>query len=120
MLAQALTSKLTLLYVYDAPAASILGLAQLGEHEVKSALAAVAQNSFEKALAAMGDVGALDLHKVSTTGHPFEQIVSHAKVLACDLIVMGSRGLSPIQEIVLGSVSDRVLRSAPCAVTIVR
>jgi nucleotide-binding universal stress UspA family protein len=33
---------------------------------------------------------------------------------------MGSRGLSPVLEIVLGSVSDRVLRFAPCAVTIVR
>lgn len=119
-LAGALSSKLTLLYVYDAPAASLLGLAHMGEDAVKAALAKVAQSSFDRALAAMGDVSSLSVNKVSTTGHPFEEIVSHAKFLACELIVMGSRGLSPLQELVLGSVSDRVLRYAPCAVTIVR
>lgn len=120
MLGGALSSKLTLLHVYDAPTASLLGLAHMAEDSVKAALAKVAQNSFDRALAAMGDIGSLDLDKVSTTGHPFEEIVSQAKLLKCELIVMGSRGLSPLQEMVLGSVSDRVLRFAPCAVTIVR
>lgn len=119
-LGRALSSQLTLLYVYDAPAAAVLGLASLGEAAVKAALEKVAENSFARALAAMGDVSELRLEQVSTTGHPFEEIVSHAKSLSSDLIVMGSRGLSPLQEMLLGSVSDRVLRFAPCAVTIVR
>jgi len=119
-LARSLSSKLTLLHVYDAPTASLLGLASLGEVGVKAALEKVAQHSFERALQAMGEVSGLSLEKISTTGHPFEEIVSYAKALSCDLIVMGSRGLSPLQEMLLGSVSDRVLRFAPCAVTIVR
>lgn len=119
-LGRALSSELTLLYVYDAPAAAVLGLASLGGSEVKQALEKAAEASFARALAAMGDVSGMRVEKVATTGHPFEEIVSHAKSLACDLIVMGSRGLSPLQEMLLGSVSDRVLRFAPCAVTIVR
>ena len=119
-LAEPLGAKLILLHVYDAPAAALLGLASMGSDAVHAALDKVAQSSFERALKAIGDQGALTLEKKATTGHPFEEIVSHAKSLGADLIVMGSRGLSPIQEIMLGSVSDRVLRFAPCAVTIVR
>ena len=36
------------------------------------------------------------------------------------LVIVGSRGLTPLQEIVLGSVSERVARLASCPVTIVR
>ncbi|MCK7503018.1 MAG: universal stress protein [Desulfobacterales bacterium] len=37
-----------------------------------------------------------------------------------DLIVMGARGLSYIGGILLGSVSEAVLKSSPCPVVIVR
>lgn len=119
-LAKALSSKLHILYVYDAPAASVLGLAGMGEEAVRAALHSVAENSFKGALTAMGETSGLDIEQVSITGHPFEEIVNYAKAKECDLIVMGSRGLSPLKEMVLGSVSDRVLRFAPCAVTVVR
>lgn len=119
-LGTAMSAKLMLLHVYDAPTASLLGLASMGQDAVRAALDKVAENSFKRALAAIGEPGGLQIDRVPTTGHPFEQIVSYARSTACDLIVMGSRGLSPVQEIVLGSVSDRVLRFAPCAVTIVR
>jgi nucleotide-binding universal stress UspA family protein len=33
---------------------------------------------------------------------------------------MGSRGLSSVTELLIGIVSDQVLRHAPCPVTIVR
>ena len=118
-LAEPLGAKLILLHVYDAPTASLLGLASMGSDAVHAALDKVAQASFESAEKAIASAS-VTLEKKATTGHPFEEIVSHAKSLGCDLIVMGSRGLSPLQEIMLGSVSDRVLRYAPCAVTIVR
>ena len=53
-------------------------------------------------------------------GEPAEEIVDYARLEEVDLIVMGSRGLSPIQELLLGSVSDKVLRTAPCPVLIAR
>lgn len=53
-------------------------------------------------------------------GVPAEEIVSFARYEQCSLIVVGSRGLSPLSEMVLGSVSHRVLHTAPCPVLVVR
>jgi len=52
-------------------------------------------------------------------GSPEEVIVSMAKEQKADLIVMGARGLGPIKERLLGSVSHRILTLAPCATLIV-
>ncbi|MEP6935106.1 MAG: universal stress protein, partial [Nitrospirota bacterium] len=52
-------------------------------------------------------------------GSPAEVIVSMAEGQKTDLIVMGSRGLGPIKERLLGSVSHRILTLAPCATLIV-
>ncbi|MEM4389109.1 MAG: universal stress protein [Candidatus Micrarchaeia archaeon] len=57
---------------------------------------------------------------VALRGNIAEEIVSYAKKARCDLIVMGSRGLSATDRFLLGSVSDRVLHHAPCSVLIVR
>jgi len=52
-------------------------------------------------------------------GSPAEVIVSMAEEQKADLIVMGTRGLGPIKERLLGSVSHRILTLAPCATLIV-
>jgi nucleotide-binding universal stress UspA family protein len=52
-------------------------------------------------------------------GFPAEMIVSTAKEQKADLIVMGARGLGPVKERLLGSVSHRILTLASCATLIV-
>ena len=52
-------------------------------------------------------------------GSPADVIVSMAEEQKADLIVMGARGLGPIKERLLGSVSHRILTLAPCATLIV-
>jgi nucleotide-binding universal stress UspA family protein len=52
-------------------------------------------------------------------GSPAEVIISMAEEQHADLIVMGARGLGPIKERLLGSVSHRILTLAPCATLIV-
>jgi len=47
-----------------------------------------------------------------------ERIVKVAQEREYDLIVMGSRGFSPLKELILGSVSTFVLRNAHCPVVI--
>lgn len=79
----------------------------------------MAEPVLRKTLSGLG----LPEEKVATevqVGEPAEEIVDYARLEQVDLIVMGSRGLSPIKELLLGSVSDKVLRTAPCPVLIVR
>jgi nucleotide-binding universal stress UspA family protein len=47
-------------------------------------------------------------------------IVDVAKIEKCDLIIMGSRGLSNLAGLIVGSVTNRVLQTAPCSVLVVR
>ena len=53
-------------------------------------------------------------------GIPSEKIVEFVEQNNADLIVMGSRGLSGLKELFLGSVSHNVVQSAPCPVFIVK
>lgn len=53
-------------------------------------------------------------------GEPAPMILEHARDTRADLIIIGSRGLNPLQEIVLGSVSSRVAKRAKCSVMIVK
>ncbi len=53
-------------------------------------------------------------------GEPAEEIVDLARLEGFDMIVVGSRGLSPVKELLLGSVSNRVLHTSPCPVLVVR
>lgn len=53
-------------------------------------------------------------------GRPGRTIVQVCKEEYCDLIVMGSRGLSDFSGMVMGSVSHRVLTHSPVPVMVVR
>jgi nucleotide-binding universal stress UspA family protein len=52
-------------------------------------------------------------------GDPATEILKQANESACDLIVLGRRGLGGAAKALLGSVSDNVAREAPCPVTLV-
>ncbi len=51
-------------------------------------------------------------------GQPADEIVNYAKTHEIDLIVIGSRGLNPLQKWYLGSVSAQVVDHSPCAVLV--
>lgn len=53
-------------------------------------------------------------------GEPAKEIIELARQQKIDLIIMGSRGLSSLEEIVLGSVSHKVIQNAPCPVMVVK
>jgi nucleotide-binding universal stress UspA family protein len=57
---------------------------------------------------------------LSIPGDPAQTICSMAKESLFELIVMGSRGLGRFSEVILGSVSHKVIQHAPCPVLIVK
>jgi nucleotide-binding universal stress UspA family protein len=63
--------------------------------------------------------GAHEVDTLVVEGPPAIEIVRLAKERAIDLIVLGSHGRGGITRALLGSVADRVVRTAPCPVTVV-
>jgi nucleotide-binding universal stress UspA family protein len=53
-------------------------------------------------------------------GEVAREIVHLAEDLGVGLIVMGSRGRGGIRRALMGSVSDSVVRHAPCPVMVIR
>ena len=54
------------------------------------------------------------------TGDPGESIVAAAESENADLIVVGTHGRRSIGRLLLGSVSEHVVRNAPCPVLVIR
>ncbi len=60
-------------------------------------------------------------HKTTLlAGQPHEQLTQYALVNAMDLIVLGIRGHSLVESLLVGSTTDRVIRQALCPVLSVR
>jgi nucleotide-binding universal stress UspA family protein len=53
-------------------------------------------------------------------GDPAEEIARQAREVRADLILVGTRGLNPAQELVLGSVARRLTELASCPVVTTR
>jgi nucleotide-binding universal stress UspA family protein len=51
-------------------------------------------------------------------GDPVEKLLEDAE-MGVDLLVLGSRGFGPVMRLLIGSVSSRVIRRAPCPVLVV-
>lgn len=58
--------------------------------------------------------------KTTLTGHPAQVIPQYANEQKADLIVMGARGLSALQNLYLGSVSLATIASSKCPVLVFR
>jgi len=61
----------------------------------------------------------IDIGTAIAVGHPAEQIIHRAEIDHIDLIILGRRGTSLFEKLILGSISARVLRYAHCPVMVV-
>ncbi|HVN54155.1 MAG TPA: universal stress protein [Anaerolineaceae bacterium] len=62
----------------------------------------------------------VDLHTDLLFGAPADCILQAAQTCECDLIVMGTRGHSSLQEVLVGSQAQKVVSNAPCPVLMVK
>jgi nucleotide-binding universal stress UspA family protein len=53
-------------------------------------------------------------------GNPASAILDYIKKEKFDLVIMGSRGLGKFKELILGSVSSKIVHHSPCAVLLIR
>ena len=121
-LAQRTDSELHLVHVGQAPAYLMGDPGTRGYHHNRMLLEEIEDEAREllrklswRVKLAGGDVAGAHLRM----GAADLEIVGLAKKLGVDLIVMGCRGRRGIRRAIGGSVSDAVIRSAPCPVLVV-
>ena len=66
------------------------------------------------------EIAALRPEYTLRIGTPAEEIVHYAQDREIDLIVMGTHGRKGVAHLLLGSVAEHVVRTAPCPVLLVR
>lgn len=115
-LARTLGAKVHVLNVIGIP---VLGVPELGmalTSTMIDTMIADNQSALEKLAAQKGCDGEV----VLKTGDARDVILQTAKDLGADLIVMGTHGRRGFTRALLGSVTETVVRSAPCPVLTVR
>jgi nucleotide-binding universal stress UspA family protein len=60
------------------------------------------------------------VHRSVVRGMPFVEIIRYAREQDIDLIVIGTHGRTGLQQALMGSVAERVVRKASCPVLVVR
>jgi nucleotide-binding universal stress UspA family protein len=53
-------------------------------------------------------------------GNPAPVILDYSKKENFDLVIMGSRGMGKFKELIIGSVSSKIVHHSPCAIMIIR
>ncbi len=111
-------SRLTLLHVYPILPSEIMGAVSLTAEEIERAKKSSAERVFKVVEDELSDLPD-DVERTSLLGDPAEEILGYLEEHSGTLMVMGRRGRSKIQSLLLGSVSDKVVRHARSPVTLV-
>lgn len=92
-------------------AAQVESLSKPKEDRAHELVASVREAFLKEGCAVMAEV---------LTGHPSHTIICHAEKHRAEVVVVGSRGLTGQDRFLLGSVSESVVRHAPCSVLVIR
>ncbi len=118
-LARELGARLHLLHCYQINVGAVspygIVLPESLDRDVREAALAKLKEWSEKP-AAEG----LEVETSVTPLFPSEAVSSVAEEIGADLVVMGTRGLTGLKHVLLGSVAERTIRTAPCPVLTVK
>jgi nucleotide-binding universal stress UspA family protein len=116
-LAQKLGARVTIVHAYELPsygAPEVLILATDWTKQVE----VVAREALDKIIVAVRSRG-FDAQPALRKGTAWREIDATATEMKADLIVVGSEGRSGLGRALLGSVAEKVVRTAPCPVLVV-
>lgn len=114
-LARSAGARIRLVHVFPLPMENVSPYEIAMPERLVGEVRAAASERLERLLARVRAAG-LEGDAEVDSGPVAETLVERARADGVDLIVMGTRGLSGIGHLLLGSVAERVLRTAPCPV----
>lgn len=118
-MAQAMNIGIRLFYVFPAASVEVIGMAGMSRTDIDQAAQAAAQRAFDKVRDELGSDLPDQVEQETSMGDPAEEIIRYTEDDRGVLVVMGRRGLSRMQSLLMGSVSDKVSRHAKSPITIV-
>ena len=62
----------------------------------------------------------LSIKTLLLQGNPASVILDYSKKEKFDLVIMGSRGMGKFKQLILGSVSSKIVHHSPCAILLIR
>jgi universal stress protein A len=119
-LAKRYSASLTLLSVYEPLAWQVPEGSWAMTPEQERRLIGAYEARLAEAEKHVHDLGLNSVETKLLQGAIAPEIIEHARARGCDLIVMGTHGRKGVSHFLLGSIAERVLRNAPCAVLVVR
>lgn len=92
----------------------------LDEEDLKAAIKSAKSKTLNYLQEAVDELRGenIEAYTVHVTGNPVEQILQMEKNDSADLIIMASRGRKGLERLLLGSVTEGVLRRATCPVLV--
>ena len=116
-LAKAIGAKVYGLYVIDT--STFIGVPTEAIWEnMKDLLEEEGKNTLSR-LEKMAEEDGVEHEMILSEGSPYKNIIRTAEEKEVDLIVMGTAGRVGLDRFLLGSVAEKVVRTAPCSVTVV-
>jgi nucleotide-binding universal stress UspA family protein len=106
------------------PYAPFPGILPTDRPEFETAVEDVRSRHLREAQALVAEAGervgkVVPVATVVRTGSPAEEVLRFAREWGADLLIVGARGTSLIEGLLVGSVADRVLKEAQCSTIIV-
>jgi len=89
------------------------------DFRTQTSLEATARKLLDDTVASLSKHG-VDIEGVLRSGNPFAEIVHFASRENIDLIVMATHGRTGLEHMLMGSVTEKVIRKAPCPVLTIR
>lgn len=109
---------LVMLHVFPLMSNDIAGALGMSASEIEEVRDRSARRTFEEVRSEISD-REIEIHEVARVGDPAAEILDYLDNDVETLMVMGRRGQSKVGSLLLGSVSDKVLRHTHTPVTVV-
>ncbi len=118
-MAEAMNIGVRLFYVFPAASVEVIGIAGMSRSDIDQAAQAAAQRAFDQTRKGVGEAMIDKVEQETSVGDPAEEIIRFTEDDASVMVIIGRRGLSRMRSLMLGSVSDKVLRHAKSPVTVI-
>ncbi len=122
-LAKKLNAGVIALYVVNLKSLEMYALGHHDDIGGYESTASILKADGEKALEYVADAGkkaAVDVATKLVRGYPADEIIKTAEDESVSMVVVGNLGKTGLEHLLLGSVSESVVKKAPCPVLVVR